>query len=719
MLHYQPFRFWCQKVLPLVYDDSLSYYELLAKVVDYLNKMGEDVGKLADYIDNIDIEDDVSKKLDEMAEDGTLDEIVGRYITLKTAVIDVSTMVEDRVLTSDNIAQAITDALEEGSYIYIPKGEYRLNVEISKDCTIYVDDECVLYTETQNPCIKAHDCSISIYGGNFKAGVKDLTPQNPDTVDRFYLGYPDTYADYGYRSIIRLWNCYNCHFENINVPVSKMWEVFYIHECTNVEIKNCKFDDFLNSAIFFDGHCVNVAVRNCKFTNALYAIERVNGSDEPRYYCYFVYTGLHRMADEGVTPVEGLIYENNYCNYSEDSGLDTHGAKNVIIRNNVILNAVCAITAYNDNSRTKRPAGWYMENILIENNYCESSRGNNANSNYKHPVVLLGAVNSHSNTESGYTTNPGSYNAYRHCVVRNNSFINNASASSGGYESPTTGVQFNSVARDVVFENNFLSFDNVNTALRCDHAINFKILNNVFDKVRLIYFSNNVSAEVDSGYVYQVADKLQQIYSSKGLYPSVNEGTVTCGGNMQYVGSNNFAVSQSYGNRVNKNYTGSKTFTVQVVNNVAKIVDGGNVVKHNMLPYMTIYLTDISDNRVSGYIGELIDFDNFSIANPTNLTDGTYILTLRDNFYYNEQSNLVPAVVNSTGASINVRYAPNASATVVGTLSNGSGCFVISRNSKFYNDEFVYVIGVSSGAIVSGYCGANLVQKVEIDFDNL
>ena len=33
------FRFWCQKVLPLVYDDSLSYYELLCKVVDYINNI--------------------------------------------------------------------------------------------------------------------------------------------------------------------------------------------------------------------------------------------------------------------------------------------------------------------------------------------------------------------------------------------------------------------------------------------------------------------------------------------------------------------------------------------------------------------------------------------------------------------------------------------------------------------------------------------------------
>ena len=43
----EPFRFWCQKVIPLVYDESLSYYELLCKVVDYLNKTMEDVDLMA------------------------------------------------------------------------------------------------------------------------------------------------------------------------------------------------------------------------------------------------------------------------------------------------------------------------------------------------------------------------------------------------------------------------------------------------------------------------------------------------------------------------------------------------------------------------------------------------------------------------------------------------------------------------------------------------
>ena len=47
------FRFWCYKVLPLVYDDSLSYYEVLCKVVDYINKLIEQDRIFGDEINNI------------------------------------------------------------------------------------------------------------------------------------------------------------------------------------------------------------------------------------------------------------------------------------------------------------------------------------------------------------------------------------------------------------------------------------------------------------------------------------------------------------------------------------------------------------------------------------------------------------------------------------------------------------------------------------------
>lgn len=38
----QHFNMWCVKVLPLVFDDSLTSYELLCKVIDYINHLIDD-----------------------------------------------------------------------------------------------------------------------------------------------------------------------------------------------------------------------------------------------------------------------------------------------------------------------------------------------------------------------------------------------------------------------------------------------------------------------------------------------------------------------------------------------------------------------------------------------------------------------------------------------------------------------------------------------------
>ena len=45
-----PFKFWCQTVLPLVYDDSLSYYEVLAKMTIKINEIIEEMGTIPDEI---------------------------------------------------------------------------------------------------------------------------------------------------------------------------------------------------------------------------------------------------------------------------------------------------------------------------------------------------------------------------------------------------------------------------------------------------------------------------------------------------------------------------------------------------------------------------------------------------------------------------------------------------------------------------------------------
>lgn len=59
-------KFWCYKVLPLVYDDSLSYYELLCKVVSKLNELIEKYASFDDMVAEIQSAiDALQKQIDE------------------------------------------------------------------------------------------------------------------------------------------------------------------------------------------------------------------------------------------------------------------------------------------------------------------------------------------------------------------------------------------------------------------------------------------------------------------------------------------------------------------------------------------------------------------------------------------------------------------------------------------------------------------------------
>lgn len=44
------FRFWCQKVLPLVYGNEISYYEVLCKMGAYLNDVIENMKQVEGYL---------------------------------------------------------------------------------------------------------------------------------------------------------------------------------------------------------------------------------------------------------------------------------------------------------------------------------------------------------------------------------------------------------------------------------------------------------------------------------------------------------------------------------------------------------------------------------------------------------------------------------------------------------------------------------------------
>lgn len=65
---------YCHKVLPLVYDESLSYYENLCKIADILQKIINELSKINDKVDNIDknINEIVTNIVNEALQDGSI-----------------------------------------------------------------------------------------------------------------------------------------------------------------------------------------------------------------------------------------------------------------------------------------------------------------------------------------------------------------------------------------------------------------------------------------------------------------------------------------------------------------------------------------------------------------------------------------------------------------------------------------------------------------------
>lgn len=175
----QPFRYWCQKVLPLVYDDSLSYYELLCKVVDYLNKTMEDVetlhGDVEDlldaytqlqtyvnnYFENLDVQNEINNKLDAMALDGSLSTLLAPYIpslvsawldeniTPTTPAIDASLSVSgagaDAKVTGDKVTQLHRE-LKYGYYDVIELMTKPSSAESTVDLRFDYDETDETYT---------------------------------------------------------------------------------------------------------------------------------------------------------------------------------------------------------------------------------------------------------------------------------------------------------------------------------------------------------------------------------------------------------------------------------------------------------------------------------------------------------------------------------------------------------------------------------------------
>lgn len=229
----RPFRFWCQKALPLVYDDSLSYYEVLCKMADYMNnfmtdlttvedsmtefeqqfvinqqflnsmadQLGQNVADLEAYIndrmddfmtaytqlqtyvnnyfDNLDVQQEINTKLDEMASDGTLndlfDPVLETWMQQKTAQIDAAIANQDTIQAAQNARISVLEGRMD-TFSGLPSGSTSGNAELLDIRTNFLGETY----PTAGDAVRASDMIAS---GFQSIGFSRLTEWNGNESD--------------------------------------------------------------------------------------------------------------------------------------------------------------------------------------------------------------------------------------------------------------------------------------------------------------------------------------------------------------------------------------------------------------------------------------------------------------------------------------------------------------------------------------------------------
>lgn len=126
-----PVRYWVHKILPLVYDDSLSYYEVLSKVTKVLNELIENNNNIPDY---------VSQMIREYISSGAIGEVVRDILAdfmlnVKNPPNGITPAVGDGSTDDTTAIQGCIDYAAEKGYgcVYIPYGKYLVSSIEAKD----------------------------------------------------------------------------------------------------------------------------------------------------------------------------------------------------------------------------------------------------------------------------------------------------------------------------------------------------------------------------------------------------------------------------------------------------------------------------------------------------------------------------------------------------------------------------------------------------------
>ena len=386
-----PFRLWTLQNFPFIAEDfdALTTYELLCKIVEYLNNVIDVTNnqssainelenlynELKEYVDNyfenLDIQTEIDNKLDEMAESGQLEEIIGEYIN-SNALLTYNTLAD--LKSAQNLIN--------GSKVRI-LGYRAVNDGGASD--YYVREVTNQDTENDMDIVALYDTNLvaEFMPSDDKLNVKQFGAYGDNTHDdtdvfEFALTYSNTNnlklfvpsGTYIITSALEIDN--NIIGNNATLSFSEVAQSFYVGADTTFNLKDIKIVTSGHGVQINNVNNVNSVIDGCNIISEDYGI-LVNTNTDGGKNLKITNNNIFAKSDAieiNTTSSEddkftNVIIDNNILETDSTASATTSGfavgiatGKNIIVSNNIVNESRYEAVHIEDGS----------ESIIVSNN---------------------------------------------------------------------------------------------------------------------------------------------------------------------------------------------------------------------------------------------------------------------------------------------------------------------------------------------------------------